>query len=668
MTDRAFGLPAHPWASLARHGWTRSLLLSRSVPFVGTTVLALAVVAISGTVTSPILVAAGLLLAFGVTLASVVAPWDRLPAWADVAAAVTMMVGLGAIREGSGGTASGYAPLLLIPLLWLAYVGSKRRAAIGFVAMIVVLGGPMLVAGPPFILDYWRRLALLFVASGFSVATVSRLVDDAKGAADELERQARRLAGQVAVTKAVLDAAGDMIVSFDDDGRIVAVNNAVLIELGWSEEQLLGQAMVETIAPGIPGTWAGQRRTAFSPGEAAAVAVDRDGHFETEFRRADGRMVPVEISFAVTGEPGAIVTNAFARDISLRRQADQATREHLYDLARLLSVARDLGRPTAATDGRDAICEAARELAGADLALFFEAQPDEGVLVATGAAGESHVPNQVTLDNQRSLAAKVFATSIPEFVGDMNADDRVDHEVARRMRVRAALFQPVTRDDRPIGVLIVYWREPMSSISERLLSLLELFATQVAGVVERADLMSRLENLARTDSLTGLANRRALEESLVGELARAERSGQPLSIVMLDIDHFKSYNDEHGHQAGDGLLRDLAKAWGGELRPSDLLARFGGEEFLAVLPATDLAAARKVADRMRQATPIATTSSAGVASWETHETMVDLVARADAALYQAKRLGRDRTEVARSSEAERLRVAPTIAAPGRLAG
>jgi diguanylate cyclase (GGDEF)-like protein len=208
----------------------------------------------------------------------------------------------------------------------------------------------------------------------------------------------------------------------------------------------------------------------------------------------------------------------------------------------------------------------------------------------------------------------------------------------------------------------------MSSLSERIRSLLELFATQVAGVVERADLMSRLENLARTDSLTGLANRRALEESLVGELARAERSGQPLSVVMLDIDHFKSYNDQHGHQAGDGLLRDLAKAWGRELRPSDLLARFGGEEFLAVLPATDRSAARKVADRMRQATPTATTSSAGVATWETHETMVDLVARADAALYQAKRLGRDRTEVARSSEAERLRVAPTLAEPGRLAG
>jgi diguanylate cyclase (GGDEF)-like protein/PAS domain S-box-containing protein len=671
MTDRAFGRPVHPETSLARYHWTRSLFLSRSVPFAGTTVLALAAVAFAGSVTSPILVAAGLLLAFGVTIASLVAPWDRLPGWADAAAAVAMMVALGAIREGSGGTASGFAPIVLIPLLWLAYVGNGRQAALGLVAMIVVLGGPMLVAGPTLHPDYWRRLGLLIVASGFSVATVRRLVDQAKQASKEVGRHAQRLAEQVAVTQAVLDAAGDMIVSFDADGRIVAVNNAVLTDLGWSEEQLLGQAMTETLAPptlATPGPEAGQHPAAFSLGATGQVAVGRDGHFETEFRRADGRMVPVEISVAITGGPGAIVTNAFARDISFRRQADETTREHLHDLARLLSVARDLGRPTAAMDGRDAVCEAARELAGADLALFFEAQPKDGLLVATGVAGESHVPDQVTLDNQRSLAAKVFAAAIPEFVGDMEADDRIDHEVARQMRVRAALLQPVTRDGRPIGVLVVYWREPMSSLSERIRSLLELFATQVAGVVERADLMSRLENLARTDSLTGLANRRALEESLVGELARAERSGQPLSVVMLDIDHFKSYNDQHGHQAGDGLLRDLAKAWGRELRPSDLLARFGGEEFLAVLPATDRSAARKVADRMRQATPTATTSSAGVATWETHETMVDLVARADAALYQAKRLGRDRTEVARSSEAERLRVAPTLAEPGRLAG
>jgi len=170
--------------------------------------------------------------------------------------------------------------------------------------------------------------------------------------------------------------------------------------------------------------------------------------------------------------------------------------------------------------------------------------------------------------------------------------------------------------------------------------------------------MRRLESLARTDSLTGLANRRALEEALVAELSRAERSGQPLSVVMLDIDHFKVYNDELGHQAGDDLLRELAAAWSRELRPTDILARFGGEEFLAVLPGSDTTASASVADRLRLALPTGVTASAGVATWGPHETMADLVARADAALYTAKGVGRNRTEVARTAGNRRSPIAP----------
>ena len=634
--------------------------MTRSAPFIGATVLALAAVVSSSGVTNVTFVISGLALGLAVSLAATIAPWERIPAWADAVAAVTFMVALAAIREGAGGATSGHAPLLLIPLLWLAVVGTGLRAAIGIVAMAGILGGSLVAAGSADLPDQLHRLALLMLAGGFSVLTVRRLVGEAKRAALEVEQQARRLAEQVAMTKAVLDTADDMIVSFDENHRIVGINNSVVDGLGWSPDALIGQTLIDTILPGGDRDWS---RTAVGLVENGDALVRGGGQVETEFRRADGTTVPVEISVAITTERGAVITHAFARDISSRRQVEQAMAAHLHDLARLLSVARDLGRPTAATDGRAAICEAARELAAADLALFFEADPGGEVLVATGMAGERLASNPITLDGRQSLTARVFASPNPEFVGDMETDERIDHEVASRMDVRAAFFQPVARDGRPIGVLVVYWREAMTGVSERVRSLLELFATQVAGVVERTDLMSRLESLARTDSLTGLANRRALEETLVGELARADRSGQPLSVVMLDIDHFKAYNDRKGHQAGDGLLRELAAAWARELRTSDTLARFGGEEFLAVLPATDSAAASAVADRLRRAMPAAATISAGVATWETHETMVDLVARADAALYEAKRLGRDRIELANSSgvKAVSLRVEPPIA-------
>jgi diguanylate cyclase (GGDEF)-like protein len=147
---------------------------------------------------------------------------------------------------------------------------------------------------------------------------------------------------------------------------------------------------------------------------------------------------------------------------------------------------------------------------------------------------------------------------------------------------------------------------------------------------------------------------------LARELARADRDGQPVCVAVIDLDRFKDFNDAHGHQAGDRLLRDAAHAWQGQLRPSDLLARYGGEEFAAIIPAWPLPTAEAVVDRLRRATPGQLTASAGVASWDGSETGAQLFGRADAALYAAKQAGRDRTIAAAGpglDPAERSRVA-----------
>ncbi|HEV2871623.1 MAG TPA: sensor domain-containing diguanylate cyclase, partial [Actinomycetota bacterium] len=147
--------------------------------------------------------------------------------------------------------------------------------------------------------------------------------------------------------------------------------------------------------------------------------------------------------------------------------------------------------------------------------------------------------------------------------------------------------------------------------------------------------------LARTDGLTGVANRRAWDEELPRELARAARSGQPVCVALLDLDHFKAYNDEHGHQAGDRLLKAAAAAWESRLRKTDLLARYGGEEFAVLLPDCALGNAMEIAERLRTAQP-EVTCSIGVADWDGREDIGRLVARADRALYAAKAGGRDR--------------------------
>ncbi|MHB1273091.1 MAG: diguanylate cyclase [Rhodanobacter sp.] len=163
-----------------------------------------------------------------------------------------------------------------------------------------------------------------------------------------------------------------------------------------------------------------------------------------------------------------------------------------------------------------------------------------------------------------------------------------------------------------------------------------------------------LYELATHDSLTGLYNHHTFYTLFADELARAQRFNRPLSLLLLDIDHFKRVNDTHGHQAGDAVLKGLSELLGREARAIDRVCRYGGEEITVILPETDLEAAAHMAERMRAAVeaqpfdvdagaPLRMTVSIGVASWPLQGDDADtLVAAADAALYAAKRSGRNR--------------------------
>jgi diguanylate cyclase (GGDEF)-like protein len=162
-------------------------------------------------------------------------------------------------------------------------------------------------------------------------------------------------------------------------------------------------------------------------------------------------------------------------------------------------------------------------------------------------------------------------------------------------------------------------------------------------VRQRERLQTQLGTMARTDALTGLPNRRAWDEALDRELAMANRSGAPVCVALLDLDHFKEFNDLNGHPAGDMHLRDAAMLWRARLRSADLIARYGGEEFAVLLTATDAHQAHAVMESLRACVPSHETVSAGVAQWDGVESGQELLVRADRALYQAKRNGRNRT-------------------------
>jgi diguanylate cyclase (GGDEF)-like protein len=180
--------------------------------------------------------------------------------------------------------------------------------------------------------------------------------------------------------------------------------------------------------------------------------------------------------------------------------------------------------------------------------------------------------------------------------------------------------------------------------------------------VDQANRATRLQ--AMRDGLTGLANRRCFNETIERELQRATRSGRPLSLIMVDIDHFKTFNDQYGHPAGDACLRAVSTAVQGVLRrPPDMAARYGGEEFAILLPETGIDGAIQIVGDMQaavralairhEADPLGVvTLSAGIACWSPGRTVTSawLVEAADAALYEAKALGRNTFKVHPSVE------------------
>jgi diguanylate cyclase (GGDEF)-like protein len=174
-----------------------------------------------------------------------------------------------------------------------------------------------------------------------------------------------------------------------------------------------------------------------------------------------------------------------------------------------------------------------------------------------------------------------------------------------------------------------------------------LVVTRMAQLLREVDAQAhQLRKLARVDELTGLPNRRSWSSELPHAIERARRDGTPLAVAMIDLDYFKRFNDEYGHQAGDRLLKGAAAAWTGQLRTVDQLARYGGEEFIALLPGCRADEAVEILRRLREATPAGQSFSSGVALWDGAETSEEMIARADKALYEAKEAGRSRTVVA----------------------
>jgi diguanylate cyclase (GGDEF)-like protein len=335
------------------------------------------------------------------------------------------------------------------------------------------------------------------------------------------------------------------------------------------------------------------------------------------------------LSVAVSSIIG-FATQALVRSVRLRADEAQARGTMLEQ------VSESLRTLFGSAQVRIDVCEAAQRISNATAALLYEAQAGSGALRCTATSGFTDPVGEV-LAASGSAEYEAFRTGRPGLITD-DAEHRVGSialwEAAGRPS--SVLYEPLVKDGVTLGVLVVAWSDEVRPAEPRA-TVAALLAHEAAAVIDRADVMNLLTGEARTDPLTGLPNRRVWD----AELRRAAGQDRLITVAVLDLDHFKAFNDTYGHPAGDLLLKETAAAWRDQLRPGDLLARIGGEEF-ALLLDCDIEDALEIVERLREQVSQNRTCSAGIAVRQPGESLDSVVTRADRALYEAKAIGRDR--------------------------
>jgi len=363
----------------------------------------------------------------------------------------------------------------------------------------------------------------------------------------------------------------------------------------------------------------------------------------------------------------SMVANAAAGRLSRLMQESEQTKASALS-GRLMSLANTL----LLVDNKDELYEAILGIAS-DLI-----DATQGSIMLIDGNGESmhivftlgmslSVARCLPMRVGKGIAGRVAQTGEPLLVNDVEKDTRVAMANRARFKSKSLVCIPLKLKDKIIGVLSLSDRKNLAPFTQADLQLLTSFANLASLMIERSLVLEqsvRFEQLSVTDSLTGLYNRRFLKNRLEEELNRSIRQELNLTILFIDLDFFKSYNDVCGHLAGDRALKKTAEIIKASLRDMDVVARYGGEEFCAVLPGTSKQEAMVVAERIRaeieserfagesDIPPRRITASLGVASFpEDGRTYTDLVHASDVALYQAKANGRNRTVAAQSPQA-----------------
>jgi diguanylate cyclase (GGDEF)-like protein/PAS domain S-box-containing protein len=439
-------------------------------------------------------------------------------------------------------------------------------------------------------------------------------------------------------------------------GRFFTVNRRLCEMVGRTEEELLATTFLAITHP---------EDLRLHEENTALLSAGKIRHYSLEKRylRKDGEIVWVNITVSPLWKSGEkpVRTMVVVEDITERKRVQEESERRSRQLTVLHGTSVEVTAELNLNVLLQSIAEHALNLIGGKSCNCYIYKPELDAIERVAIAGEELVLGGKTRRHGEGVVGQVWATGAPLLINDYRTwpgrKKEYDHFPSR-----ALVSVPVRWGDEFLGVLNILAYTP-HRYTQADMDILGMFATQAAIAIRNARLYNKIEQVSITDELTGLFNRRGFFQFGEREFERSLRFNRPLSVLMLDIDHFKVINDTYGHSVGDQVLRALADCFRQNKRGIDVEGRYGGEEFVLLLPETLLPGAGHIAERLRQsvaelAIPVSRTNGApspvdlhitvsvGVAPLLPEIPGIDgLIDLADQAMYRAKSLGRNRVVV-----------------------
>jgi len=478
----------------------------------------------------------------------------------------------------------------------------------------------------PYLRASWVSGAVIAVLVLLGVYVYTRITQPLLRRIGESER---RLQEREAQYHSIFESVTDAILIIDMEGNIAAANPLAFEMYGYSEEEFIGLSSSKIIRPDY---FHGFKNFKQRVKEANRFYVDSVN------LRKDGTEFDIEMhgaGFTYRGEPHLL---SVVRDITERKQAENALQQAREKIEQLHEIARRLEACESEDDVYRTTVEATEKILSFSMCSLDVVEEDRLVVKATSSELPPEASREGSLE-EGGLAAKTYRTGKTTLFGSMA---EVPEATPTREDFKSGISTPIG----DIGVFQVVSTKA-DSFTENDVHMLELLLGHTTEAIKRIRLRERLKDQALHDPLTGIYNRRYSNQLIEQEIPRSKRYDHPIGFLMIDVNHFKEINDRHGHQVGDEVLQEVAKLLQQQVRESDIVVRYGGDEFLLVLVETngeiEEVKQRILAEvaRRNKTNPVfdfPVTFSIGTAYWnpDGSRSVDDVLAEADKRMYEEK--------------------------------